>query len=1328
MIEKRSICKDGSIIWVRVRIAIIRESDNKPIYLFAIAEDVTAARQAEAALQQAQSLLEIASHVAHMGAWSVEVATMKVRLSEEAISIHEEAADFEPIAEQAILYYVPEYQKIIRKSVEDCIEKGISFDEELEFITAKGRRIWVRSIGQAVRDTDGNIVRIEGAIINIDHIKREEIEKLASLRRIQRIASRLPGVIYEFRLYPDGKCTMPYASDYIRQLFHIDPADVVSDASPAFKYLHPDDIEKFHASIADSAATLRPWQHEWRMRFEDGLITWLRGNSLPQKEANGSVLWHGFITDVTALRKSQEQLKLLETCVAKLNDIVLISEAEPIDENGPKIVFVNDAFEQRTGFSRDEVLGKTPRILQGPKTQRAELDRIRKALEQWQPVRAELINYKKSGEEFWLEMEIAPVADDKGWYTHWISIERDITKRKLAEIELIRLNRALKLRSAMAELIKKATTEAALLNDACQLAIDVGGYYTAWVGYAHDDKRKSIKPAAVKGSGIDYVMHINASWSESDVRGQGSAGRTIRSGLPVICENYTKDPSFTPWLSNAQAYDLCGMVSLPLKDQSRTFGLIALLLGEVRILAAEEIALLEALADDLAFGIMSLRTKVAQQRAHNAILKVAASVSENSDEGFFEHLNRNMAEALNADMTFIARLLPGKPLRAETLTVIAHNQRVDNFTYLISDTPCQKLLHEDECLITKNVSKIFKNSESLVNAKAEAYMGRRLLNSGGEVTGMIGVVYRNPLKETDILQSTLKIFVARAAAEIERYATDTRLRQQASLLEKAQDAIIVRSLDYKVLYWNKSAERLYGWTAEEAKQITIDEILYNNPDDVYRATQFLLTHGEWNGEVEQQRKDGTVLTIEGRWTLLRDEQGEPESILCINTDVSSRKDAQNKIQELAYYDPLTHLPNRRLLLERLNQTLAAINRNHKIGALLFIDMDNFKTLNDTLGHDVGDLLLVEVANRTKNCVRSSDTVSRFGGDEFVLMVTELSDIKSNAIEQTRIVSEKILATLNQPYLLASHTYYSTSSIGITLIEQEANSAEELLKQADLAMYAAKAAGRNTARFYDDSMKMSVIIRAALESDLRKAISDEEFILHYQPQFNHKNELEGVEALIRWNHTERGMVSPAEFIPVAEETKLILPLGAWVLKAACKQLVAWERTAKTSSLVIAVNVSIHQFRERSFVDNVLSIIRETGANPRKLKLELTESLLVDNVDDVIEKMTALKVKGIQFSLDDFGTGYSSLTYLKKLPLDQIKIDQSFVRDILVDANDASITIAIITLAQNLGLKVIAEGVETEEQRQFLLDHHCFSYQGYLFSRPLSIEKFEEFLAD
>lgn len=470
---------------------------------------------------------------------------------------------------------------------------------------------------------------------------------------------------------------------------------------------------------------------------------------------------------------------------------------------------------------------------------------------------------------------------------------------------------------------------------------------------------------------------------------------------------------------------------------------------------------------------------------------------------------------------------------------------------------------------------------------------------------------------------------------------------------------------------------------------------------------------------------------ETRWVSLSGEpiynaQGVFKGYRGIGRDITEKKNAEAIIERLAFYDELTSLPNRRLLLERLTLALKACGNSREHGALLFLDLDNFKDLNDTLGHDRGDHLLTQVATRLVSCARPDDTVARLGGDEFVVILAPLSRNGTEAAQQAETVAYKILGQLNQPYPIGDSLHHSTPSIGIALFNDAAHNADELLKRGDLAMYQAKAAGRNTVCFFDPGMQAAVTARSAMEADLRQALQRSEFRLLYQPVVDGQGHILGAEALLRWSHPQRGSVSPAEFIPVAEKTGLILPLGRWVLQTACRQLVQWAAQPSTSALTMSVNVSAREFRDPGFVEEVLAVLGRTGARPSLLKLELTESLLLNDVEDIIAKMTRLKMQGVGFSLDDFGTGYSSLSYLKRLPLDQLKIDQSFVRDVLTDPNDATIARTIITLGSSLGLSVVAEGVETSGQLTFLQRSGCGAFQGYFFSRPVPAMALAEML--
>jgi len=474
-------------------------------------------------------------------------------------------------------------------------------------------------------------------------------------------------------------------------------------------------------------------------------------------------------------------------------------------------------------------------------------------------------------------------------------------------------------------------------------------------------------------------------------------------------------------------------------------------------------------------------------------------------------------------------------------------------------------------------------------------------------------------------------------------------------------------------------------------------------------------------EVRLRRKNGEVF-----WAQLSASFAEVEGESCVISyirDVSEAKADEEKIRNLAFYDTLTGLPNRRLLWERLRQALVSSIRSSSKHALLFVDLDGFKSLNDTLGHHIGDLLLQETGRRIQNCVREVDTVARLGGDEFVIILEDLSQIPEIAAAQARTVGGKILGAIDQPFLLDGRECHTTSSMGITVFGNQNESTNEVLQQADIAMYQAKAAGRNAMFFFAPALQASVNARVALERDLRLAIRENQFALFYQPQLD-RGLLTGAEALLRWRHPSRGLVSPQEFVPLAEETGLIFPLGSWVLETACLQLAHWADRKEGQHLSIAVNISAREFRQPKFVDYVLAALDRTGANPKNLKIELSESMFSENVEDVIAKMIKLKSHGISFSLEDFGTGYSSMTYLKRLPLDQIKIDRAFVGEILKDPISSAVAQAIISFGKAMGLSVIAEGVETEEQRAFLAKLGCHSFQGYLFSHPLPLGEFYE----
>ncbi|MDR9498131.1 MAG: EAL domain-containing protein [Hydrogenovibrio sp.] len=543
-----------------------------------------------------------------------------------------------------------------------------------------------------------------------------------------------------------------------------------------------------------------------------------------------------------------------------------------------------------------------------------------------------------------------------------------------------------------------------------------------------------------------------------------------------------------------------------------------------------------------------------------------------------------------------------------------------------------------------------------------------------------------------------------------------------------QEGIVITDPDGHILKVNQSFTRLTGYAPHEVIGKTPAVLSSGQQSSKFYETMWrdLKKQGRWQGEIWNRRKNGEVYAEYLTITAVYNDQGKISHYIGAFVDITQRKEDEEQIRKLAFYDPLTGLPNRRLMIERLEHAIVMSERHHTYGAVLFIDLDNFKHLNDTRGHDVGDQLLIEVSERLKDVSRDADTIVRLGGDEFVVICEAMSNDERLAARDAEKIAEKIRESLTRPYHLDGIEHYNSPSIGIALFRDGLNDLDELLKQADNAMYQAKNAGRNTIRLFNPAMQKELEDRLLLEKDLRQALENDELQLHFQPQVDQQGHLLGAEALIRWQHPQRGMVSPVDFIPLAEESHLIIQIGHWVLQQACEMLCAWQKTPVLSHLTLSVNVSGRQIRQQNFVREVLDIVHHYQIPPERLKLEITESVALDNMLDTLEKMQALREAGIIFSMDDFGTGYSSLSSIKQLPISQVKIDKSFITDLESNQNDKVLTETIIAMGRALKLEVLAEGVETEAQKDKLIRLGCFHYQGYYFSRPLDRKAFDHYL--
>ncbi|WP_462319906.1 sensor domain-containing protein [Halochromatium sp.] len=561
----------------------------------------------------------------------------------------------------------------------------------------------------------------------------------------------------------------------------------------------------------------------------------------------------------------------------------------------------------------------------------------------------------------------------------------------------------------------------------------------------------------------------------------------------------------------------------------------------------------------------------------------------------------------------------------------------------------------------------------------------------------------------------------------EDITTQKEAEREMRIAAKAFDirqAMIITDADQRILRVNRAFCRTTGYRQDEVIGRTPALLKSGQHDAAFYQTmwQQIEEQDQWQGEVANRRKNGQIYPEWLSISAVRDDEGRVSHYVGAFEDMSQHKQAEARIHSLSYFDVLTNLPNRRLFIDRLQQALRSSQRLGHRGAVFFIDLDDFSALNDTQGHDIGDKVLIEIARSLLGAVHTDDTVARLGGDEFVVVVEDLDAQAEDAMLEVKQLGEHLLAAIRQPLEVEGSRYVITASMGICLFDGAVDSVTELLKRADASMFQVRKLGRDRLHFFDPEMQQALEQRVAVEGRLRQAIPAQ-LRLHYQPQVNAQGRILGAEALVRWQDSEQGLVSPAAFIPLAEDSGLILPMGRWILRTACDQLNRWRDDPLLQHLSLSVNVSAKQLQQADFGDQVVEVLRQSEANPRRLKLEITETLLFEHLDRVVVTMSQLKAVGIQFSLDDFGTGFSSLSYLKRLPFDQLKIDQSFVRDLATDDNDAAIVRTIIALGKSLGLEVIAEGVETETARDFLAAQGCERYQGFYFAEPMSIENFE-----
>lgn len=913
---------------------------------------------------------------------------------------------------------------------------------------------------------------------------------------------------------------------------------------------------------------------ERRQPTADGRALQLSAHCVPRMDRRGRVRgFFALLTDVTSLKAKELELRKLEMAVTQNPATVLITDP------AGNIEYVNPKFEQLTGYSFAEIRGKNPRILRSENMPIEVYEDLWRTIKGGQVWRGDIQNRKRNGELFWESEIISPITNDKGEITHFIAVKEDITERKKSEQRLYRLNRTLRLISECNEALVHSHAERDLVNVICNEIVDVGGYRMAWVGYAQTDEDRTVRPVAFAGHDGGFLESVKISWADVP-HGQDTSGTAIRSGLVVAAGDILTHPRYAPWQAEAGKRGYASSVALPLKDGTGTFGVLNIYSSEPDAFDTDEIKLLGELADDLAYGIVSLRTREERRKAVEALAE--------SEERF------------------------------------------------------------------------------------------------------------------------------------------------RSISSSAQDAIVMVDERGAITYWNPAAEQVFGYRSVAVLGKNLHQTLFPSQcrqDGETGLRQFPGAQGEATvgkiREVSARRADGSEFPAELSMGTVKI-RGKAGAVGVIR-DITERKHYQEQLEHRAAHDPLTGLPNRVLLKDRIEQAIAQARRHGSEVAVMLVDLDRFKNVNDSFGHPVGDVLLQKVAHRLGECLRGTDTVARLegetvarlGGDEFTLVLSEMANE-----ERLNTVIQRVLAEISKPYEIEGREFIATCSIGISLYPGDGSDVDTLMRNADAALYQAKEGGGNNYQFYTAELNAKAFERLSVETDLRRALSKQEFSLHYQPQVDViTGELIGTEALLRWRHPKLGMVPPDRFIPIAEDSGLIVPLGEWVLREACRQNKAWQ-DAGFPPIPVAVNISTLQFRQQNFTETVTWILAETGLSPKYLELEITESLMMHDAQRVVEQLSRLKALGVQLAIDDFGAGYSSLSYLKRIPVNKVKIDMSFVREITSDPDSAAIAAVIIGIGHTLRLQVIAEGVETLEQFSVLKAQGCDHTQGYYFSRPLPPGEFQK----
>jgi len=1229
--------------------------------LFCIVHDITERLRTEEALRESLETLKEAQTVGALGSYVLDIRTgvwTSSDLLDELFGIDESYAT--TVDGWTALIHPGDRAMMASYFANEVIGGKKTFDKEYRIVhQSDGTERWVHGRGKLEFDALGRPVKMRGVIRDITERKQADLKLRASEERYRATFEQAAVGITHTSF--DGKflrCNARFAEIIGYPLEEIPGMSFHQITAPEDQ-AHSEKVRLQMAGGADASST-------WEKRYlrKDGRLTWVKVTVSTQRDTEGEPLYHiVLVEDINARKEAEARL-------------AAATEALRLSETHYRTIFQTSV----DGICISQVsdgrfIDANKKYLDMVGFEREEvIGRTSEELNLWAgpEIREQLFDTNHQQEGFHGQevlckrrngdlywAEVSAAPIEIGGVPCFLSIVRDISAAKAAQDHLAATTEALRLSEAHYRTVFQTSVDGICISQFSDgQYIDANPAFLDLFGYAREEL-------------IGRTSFELNFWTDPDVRRRMADLLTQGSSIRDLEMLARKKDGSTIWIQVSAS-------AIEIEDTPCVLSIV------------RDVSAAKAAEEQLAAAQRARQASEARYQAAFETTSDSVTISRLAD-GVYIECNQAFLDSLGYE-------------REE---VIGHTSlELD----IWPDRSEREHLTED-----LREHGICRELEARFRKKSGEILWAQMSASIMTVDGADCVLcIARDISAAKAAEERL------AAAQRALQASETRYR---TAFQTSIDAInINRMSDGCYVECNEAFLNIMGFERHEVIGKTSLELnIWANPRDRKNLVEILRQYQRCgNIEAQFRKRNGEVFWGEMSASVIEIE-GVP-CILSITRDISGAKVAEDEIRTLAFYDPLTRLPNRRLVSERLRQTLAVSARSGKKGALLFIDLDDFKTLNDTLGHKTGDLLLQEVGRRLTQNVRDADTVARLGGDEFVVILEDLSESLEEAASQARSVAEKILASICQTYLLAGRECLSTSSIGITMFGDRTDAIDEVLQQADIAMYQAKTAGRNTLRFFAPALQAAIHARASMEEDLRQAIGTGQFQLYYQPQVE-AGVLIGAEALLRWKHPQRGFLPPGDFIPLAEETGLILPLGDWVLETACRQIAEWARSKEAAHITVAVNISARQLRQPDFVEQVLSVLYRTGANPKNLDLELTESMLVENVEEVIAKMSALKAHGLRFSLDDFGTGYSSLAYLKRLPLNQLKIDRAFVHDMQIDVTSGAIAQTIISLGRAMGLSVIAEGVETEEQRDFLAGMGCHAFQGFLFSRPLPLEDFQ-----